>query len=224
WMHEAIENYLQTRHIVLDDVLVRLPADFQAQPVALQRACLRAYADRHQIRLEARHIDRALQTRQTCWPHGYQTQWQKDGALWLGRRLFHEEPDERISPVTVLHPGIPLRIGQGSVHVGTALLGSGEERGLQISMQKWPAIGVRIWRAGDRLAPLGLNGHKKVQDILTDAKISGMRKKTWPVIVGGAADDAPVIAVAGVCIDESCRAHPGDRVYTVKWCEDSGLK
>jgi tRNA(Ile)-lysidine synthase len=45
---------------------------------------------------------------------------------------------------------------------------------------------LRTWQAGDRMAPLGMKGkQKKIQDILTDKKVSGVRKKNALVLVSG---------------------------------------
>ncbi|MGE0821086.1 MAG: tRNA lysidine(34) synthetase TilS [Candidatus Binatia bacterium] len=42
---------------------------------------------------------------------------------------------------------------------------------------------VRNFRRGDRLQPLGLRGHKKVQDIFVDAKILRSKRQFWPLVV-----------------------------------------
>jgi len=56
------------------------------------------------------------------------------------------------------------------------------------------AIVVRPPCAGDRLQPLGMTGHKKLQDILVDLKIASRLRPTLPVLeVGG-----EILWVAGV--------------------------
>ena len=44
---------------------------------------------------------------------------------------------------------------------------------------------VRTGFPGDRLQPLGMCGHKKVQDVFVDAKVPSSRRPTWPVVVIG---------------------------------------
>lgn len=40
---------------------------------------------------------------------------------------------------------------------------------------------VRSWRAGDRMSPLGMSGSRKVQDILTDAKLTKSERNAVPI-------------------------------------------
>jgi len=40
----------------------------------------------------------------------------------------------------------------------------------------WP-ITIRLWRDGDEIHPLGMEGHKQIADLLTDKKISSVQKK-----------------------------------------------
>lgn len=44
---------------------------------------------------------------------------------------------------------------------------------------------VRSWRAGDRMAPLGMKGSRKLQDIFTDAKVPAPARAGLPVITDG---------------------------------------
>jgi tRNA(Ile)-lysidine synthase len=45
------------------------------------------------------------------------------------------------------------------------------------------AIEVRAWRPGDRIAPLGMQGTRKLQDILTDQKIPLAKRAHIPVVI-----------------------------------------
>ncbi len=48
---------------------------------------------------------------------------------------------------------------------------------------RFPTIRVRPWRRADRLVPFGLNGKQKlVSDLLTEAHVSGERRKHYPVV------------------------------------------
>lgn len=48
------------------------------------------------------------------------------------------------------------------------------------------ALLVRSFRPGDRICPLGMAGHKKVHDILIDAKVPRARRRLLPLVVIGA--------------------------------------
>jgi tRNA(Ile)-lysidine synthase len=41
---------------------------------------------------------------------------------------------------------------------------------------------VRNFRAGDRIAPLGMDGHRKVQDILVDNKVAMGKRASFPIV------------------------------------------
>lgn len=41
---------------------------------------------------------------------------------------------------------------------------------------------LRIWMDGDRIRPLGMNGYKKISDILTDKKVENNRRNTYIVL------------------------------------------
>ena len=44
---------------------------------------------------------------------------------------------------------------------------------------------LRLWQAGDRMVPLGMSGHKKVSDILVDAKVDRFSKMSQYVLTSG---------------------------------------
>ncbi|MGL4598363.1 MAG: tRNA lysidine(34) synthetase TilS, partial [Bacteroidia bacterium] len=49
---------------------------------------------------------------------------------------------------------------------------------------QWP-LTLRVWKAGDRMRPLGMNGTKKISDILTDMKAERLNRKQLPVLLSG---------------------------------------
>ena len=65
-----------------------------------------------------------------------------------------------------------------------------------------PPLQVRSWQAGDTMRPLGMSGHKKVQDLFVDAKVPRYRRRMVPLIVdrGGR-----IIWAVGVRVGEECR-------------------
>jgi tRNA(Ile)-lysidine synthase len=66
------------------------------------------------------------------------------------------------------------------------------------------AIEVRTWRAGDRIRPLGMDGHKSLQDLFTDRGVPRSTRRDLPVVTV----DGAVAWVAGVAISEDFRLDP----------------
>lgn len=46
-------------------------------------------------------------------------------------------------------------------------------------------LAVRNMRPGDRMQPLGMQGHRKVHDIFVDKKIAARQRSGWPLVVCG---------------------------------------
>ena len=44
---------------------------------------------------------------------------------------------------------------------------------------------IRNFRPGDRVAPLGISGTRKLHDVFIDRKVSRARRASWPLIVAG---------------------------------------
>jgi len=61
-----------------------------------------------------------------------------------------------------------------------------------------PFYVLRIWEPGDKFIPLGMRGFKKVSDFLTDAKISGSRRKNQLVLL----NRNNIVWIVGLRIDE----------------------
>jgi tRNA(Ile)-lysidine synthase len=64
---------------------------------------------------------------------------------------------------------------------------------------------VRGWRPGDRFRPLGLEGHKKLQDLFVDAKVPREERGKVPVV----SDQRGILWVPGFRIDERGRVGRG---------------
>jgi len=65
-------------------------------------------------------------------------------------------------------------------------------------------VEIRAWRAGDRIAPLGLEGTKTLQDLFVDRRVPRSLRHRLPVMVAG--DE--VAWVAGVAVSERFRLRP----------------
>ena len=64
---------------------------------------------------------------------------------------------------------------------------------------------VRTRRPGDRLAPIGLDGHKKLQDLFVDRKVPRLERDSVPLVVD--AHDR-IIWVAGHALSRDARVTP----------------
>ncbi len=63
---------------------------------------------------------------------------------------------------------------------------------------------VRRWKPGDRMRPLGMTGHRSLQDIFTDAGVPRSRRHRLPVLIAG----REIAWVPGVVVSESFRLGP----------------
>ncbi|MDQ2622081.1 MAG: tRNA lysidine(34) synthetase TilS [Actinomycetota bacterium] len=63
---------------------------------------------------------------------------------------------------------------------------------------------VRRWQAGDRMRPLGMTGHRSLQDIFTDTGVPRSRRRSIPVLAAG----TEIAWVPGVVVSESFRLGP----------------
>ncbi len=69
---------------------------------------------------------------------------------------------------------------------------------------------VRGWQQGDRLVPIGMNGHRKLQDIFTDNKVPRRDRLHWPIVVDN--QNQPVWVV-GLAFNRHHLAHPSSSHY-----------
>jgi len=84
-------------------------------------------------------------------------------------------------------------------------------RGLEVAVDLAAVerpLAVRTRRPGDRLRPLGLGGHKKLQDLLVDKKIAPAERDRIPLVVD--ARDR-IVWVVGLTIEEGARVTPASR-------------
>ena len=68
---------------------------------------------------------------------------------------------------------------------------------------------MRPWRRGDAMRLFGMNGTRKVSDILTGAHLSREQKRWIQVLEA----DGTIIWVVGIRSGEAFRVQPGDTDY-----------
>lgn len=66
-------------------------------------------------------------------------------------------------------------------------------------------VEVRAWRAGDRIRPLGMNGSRKVADLMAERGLPRPRRPEWPVVEAS----GEIAWVPGIVVSESFRLGPG---------------
>ena len=66
---------------------------------------------------------------------------------------------------------------------------------------------VRRRKEGDRISPLGAQGHKKIKDLFIDKKIPARERDMIPIV---AMNDQP-IWVTGICMDSRVKVTPGTK-------------
>ena len=72
-------------------------------------------------------------------------------------------------------------------------------------------VRVRNWLPGDRVQPLGMSGHKKVQDIFVDAKIPRAVRHRIPLVV----DDQSILWIPCLAISEKAKTTPTTREFLI---------
>ena len=68
---------------------------------------------------------------------------------------------------------------------------------------------VRAWRDGDRIAPLGMDGSRKLQDLFVDARVPRRERRRIPVVLNGRGQ---VLWVGGQCVSREGAVEGGDCV------------
>jgi tRNA(Ile)-lysidine synthase len=73
-------------------------------------------------------------------------------------------------------------------------------------------LSVRFRRAGDRFRPLGLGGHKKLQDFFVDRKVPRGERDLIPLVIDG---DDRIVWIAGYAISEDFRVSERTRTVVI---------
>lgn len=77
---------------------------------------------------------------------------------------------------------------------------------IYLPKQMLTGLAVRTWRDGDRIFPEGMEGHKKLQDLFTDAKVPAFKRRRLPILV----HDDQVVWVIGLRRDRRSLPTPED--------------
>ena len=91
------------------------------------------------------------------------------------------------------------------------LSGLGDEAIVEATRVSGPLL-VRNRKPGDRLRPLGLEGHKKLQDLFVDAKVERAARETIPLVVDAG---GRIVWVAGHAVADEFRVTDGTTAVVI---------
>lgn len=132
--------------------------------------------------------------------------WRERGHLLvLSSEGAEEVPDARPVPWdgAVELPGGTLRVEP--VDGRPRMLDTGTPHAVYLDADALSGgLTVRTWRAGDRLQPLGMEGTKKVSDLLTDAQVPAHRRASTLVVC----DERRIVWVVGLRLAHPVRVRP----------------
>ena len=167
------------------------------KPVAVQRLILRCWIEEHRgnlLGIDLAHIEALRQLAATgpahgrlAIPGGWELRRQYD-ALCLSKGRGGSQPVCYFYPLKL---GETLQIPEANVEVisttvASAGIGSAwdlTEACFDLDALPEPLV-VRNFRTGDRFAPLGMSGHKKLKDLLIDRKVALSERAKLPILIG----------------------------------------
>ncbi|SHK94781.1 tRNA(Ile)-lysidine synthase [Rhodothermus profundi] len=150
------------------------------------------------------------------------------GTIWRDRNALHfrlrqtaRHPDRGL-----LEPDRPLVLAGGTLTAtlldtvperldeGTPLVAYADAARI-----RWP-LQVRRWEPGDRMQPLGMTGHKKISDLLTDLKVPVSQRDQCYVVC----QDDEIIWLVGYRLAEPFRVRSTTRrVVKLHWQPEAPL-
>ena len=221
WM-EPVVNDAVSRLVVYRDGGVDVDAQVLAgEPIGLARRVVKHVLEqvgRRSVGFD--HIDRFMRLLHPTTATGVEADFPGSHLSWngtmirlTGARGRHKEVAtprfEYLLPV----PGAVAVAEAGEVLSATpsdcpAAL-SARARTVAVRIQGLQApLTVRNWRPGDMIRPLGLGGHKKLQDLFVDRKIAREQRGLIPIV---ADSTGKILWVVGQTVGEDFRVTDGDR-------------
>lgn len=196
------------------ELLGRQPLVWQQRLIL--EALRRWFPGAPQRRQVVRQVRKLMQTqpgRRLELPQG--TIWRDRDALRFRPRQTHRFPEEGL-----LQPNQPLALASGTLIANLletvpARLDEGAPLVAFVDAGRiqWP-LRVRRWQAGDRMQPLGMSGHKKISDLLTNLKIPVDQRNQCYVVC----QNDEIIWLVGYRLAEPFRVRPEtQRVVKLCW-------
>jgi tRNA(Ile)-lysidine synthase len=153
-------------------------------PLALQRRMMRAFAERHELRLEFHHIQQVLDVahepvaraeRRVELP-------QEWDACIAEQELRLEKRSQKPAGEYEYSLSVP---GEVNIPAARLKIRAAHANGSrpQVSPAKVGDLRVRNWRAGDRYWPAHTNEPKKIKELLQSRRVPANVRAHWPVVV-----------------------------------------
>lgn len=133
-------------------------------------------------------------------------------------RISRKDSGESVLVPGLLHDASRLDLGSAGVIQAIAnpagKVATGRDRvSIDADRATWPLV-VDGLREGDRMRPLGMEGTKKISDLLVDVKVPQRLRRLIPVV----RDGERIVWVAGVRLAEQYRVTPATRsVVDLVW-------
>jgi tRNA(Ile)-lysidine synthase len=192
-------------------VVFDLPA-WLGLPASLRRYSLRYAAEKllgDALDITAEHLKAAAEAMEQR-PVGTTIEWPRELRVVKDYNVFQVRKGD-LEPTSRIVGMHPLNVPGETAIAGTSLRVIAQitdARGGKVDGNRWhadldfdvtgPVLFVRRRQEGDTIRPLGLNGEKKLQDLLVDQKVPRQKRDAVPVVVS----PDSIVWVAGVRIDE----------------------
>ena len=162
-----------------------------AQPKAIQRRLIRAFAESLGFRLEFKHVERVLQLASDCHPQSVILPGGRKASLTSSGICIQRSHTPPLSDYEYRLP-VPgrIRVPEAGRWIEALLVRPAVESAYNLDQAIDPSLlagdlRVRNWRPGDRFWPGHSKSPKKIKDLLQDRHVTGTDRKRVPVVVSG---------------------------------------
>jgi tRNA(Ile)-lysidine synthase len=193
-----------------------------SEALAVQRRAIKAVGERAGFPLEFKHVEEILHfsSEESGWgkslslPLGWSVRREPEALTFLTPDLRSQERIPSDYQYTLPIPGRAIVPEAGIVieavrtEMETEGAGYNPDHLLEPSLLS-KELRVRNWRPGDRFWPAHTKSAKKIKELLQERQVTGIARKTWPVVVSG----EEILWLRGFAVPESHRKrNPGAAV------------
>ncbi|MBL7812679.1 MAG: tRNA lysidine(34) synthetase TilS [Bacteroidetes bacterium] len=174
--------------------------------------------------LDVREVSKAVACRESG--HAFHATAGKIHTTRMGWEYVTADITAEPNPVTLPLHSLPAAIefGGSTIRFQLAKMDQSVSPDSQTWYFHWDPglfpLQIRSWETGDRMQPFGMKGHKKLSDILTEARIENYKKAQIPVIES----PAGILGLAGI---RRSALYPvksnTEAVLVISWCRTESL-